>query len=978
MKRREFLEDILPSKGWYFAAKPYTFVNDKGETVDTFTNYPCATVNDVSLQCKVLSDAGEHAYFAMGSFEKDEYFIEYKGEDKRKTRTQENAIYSRSFYIDLDCGEEKFAKGKGYRTQRDAIAGLQDFCRDYSIQLPTFLVNSGNGIHAYWVCQKDIPKALWEPIADRFKQLCKGAGLKIDDTVTGDIARVLRPIQTNNVKDPANPKEVKLIGGKRDYISLNKFAKAIQSAMDTAEITYVKSHGKRKKSKNSELSAGLDKPSDANKIADYCATIREMRDTKGALQGEELWHKCVGVLKFCVDGEKIVHEWSSGYEGYDHDETQTKINNWNVGWTTCDALRGQEGNRCEGCAAGCKFPYTLGFPDPTHQTEVVDPTGATEVLPDLPDFMKRDYAWEEGEGLKARIPSRDPDTPDRWVVASTTFAKPEFIFRDDKSGEFFVRVRNRTRPFTWHSGDISFADVAQPATLQRALASKVGLVIPGDANFMVTFMKTWINHAVSNTDLGMLVSKMGWQRDGAFVLGNRRYGTDGSVEEVPVSSSLAAQVTAHTPAGDLQRHTDIINKLYNHTGYEAYQFFYLAAYASTLLELTWKGSLGIPMVAWSRESATGKTTVAKAAISAFGDPNAFAQRARGGSGITDNALYIMAGQRNNLAVLLDETTEWTPEKYASFAYEFSDGTSKIRATQTGDLRDSSDRNWSSMVFLTTNRSVTEAMTRVYKDCRPQLARVFEVQFYRKELDTNNEVLIQELWNHHGVAGDKFLSAMVQRKEKIADLIYAERARINNDLSMSNEARFWVIAAACVLVAGKLTKRLGIHDFDMDALKEWVYGRLRAMRVHSERSVANVSTVVKDMLSDLNAGFITTTKEAVARNEVTPYVNGYSAPKGRVTGRVFADTGDVLIPVSDIRNWCHDQNIDLQDLREKIEQKGWLKNWHDYKYYLGKGTAVQVPQVRVWRINTSGIPNLSLIHSEPEVAVDVETTSSCTN
>lgn len=80
-------------------------------------------------------------------------------------------------------------------------------------------------------------------------------------------------------------------------------------------------------------------PSDANKVADACPQIGAFRDTKGAGQVEPQWFDSIGVVGFCVDGEELCHEWSSGHSGYDVRKTEEKmVNRMKTPPTTCAQL----------------------------------------------------------------------------------------------------------------------------------------------------------------------------------------------------------------------------------------------------------------------------------------------------------------------------------------------------------------------------------------------------------------------------------------------------------------------------------------------------------------------------------------------------------------------------------------------------------------------------------------------------------------
>ena len=72
-------------------------------------------------------------------------------------------------------------------------------------------MDSGNGLHCYWVLTNEISYNEWKPVADFLKQTCVQHGLQADPSVTSDAARILRVPDTFNFKSPTNKKEVKVI-----------------------------------------------------------------------------------------------------------------------------------------------------------------------------------------------------------------------------------------------------------------------------------------------------------------------------------------------------------------------------------------------------------------------------------------------------------------------------------------------------------------------------------------------------------------------------------------------------------------------------------------------------------------------------------------------------------------------------------------------------------------------------------------------
>ena len=111
----------------------------------------------------------------------------------------------------------------------------------------------------------------------------------------------------------------------------------------------------------SNLSNINERHPDANKIADRCPQIGAFRDEKGAGQSEPTWRDCLGITAYCLNGEQISQEWSSGYDGYRESDTAKKITQrLNADPTTCAQFKRSNPQGCQGCTQTCHSPISLG------------------------------------------------------------------------------------------------------------------------------------------------------------------------------------------------------------------------------------------------------------------------------------------------------------------------------------------------------------------------------------------------------------------------------------------------------------------------------------------------------------------------------------------------------------------------------------------------------------------------------------------
>ena len=125
MDTKQFLSSVLSEEGYYCTVG----IKD-GQTVQKFYS----SIDSLVETAENFDLDGYDAYYALGTF------------DDQNSRKADNVKQLKALFLDLDCGE-----GKPYPTQSDAIAALKDFCKHYVLPKPTSVVNSGRGVHVYWV-----------------------------------------------------------------------------------------------------------------------------------------------------------------------------------------------------------------------------------------------------------------------------------------------------------------------------------------------------------------------------------------------------------------------------------------------------------------------------------------------------------------------------------------------------------------------------------------------------------------------------------------------------------------------------------------------------------------------------------------------------------------------------------------------------------------------------------------------------------
>lgn len=262
-------------------------------TAAGWRHHPVYTAAEAARKAQEISDSGRNVYFACAEYLTD------------NSRRGDNVSKVRAFWLDIDCGETKAAGGKGYPAKAEARRALIKFCGEAGLPMPNALVDSGNGLHIYWVLDAEIVPEEWRAYGRVWKSLTAKYGFLADPARTGDIASVLRVPGTKNWKDPANPKAVRLrhLNGVTGWAGLKAILDS--AASELAAGTPL--------GNPADLTAGLTKDyPPLSETAENVAKVQGMLAAVPADCGRDMWRNiCWAVMALGWNtGEELVREWS--------------------------------------------------------------------------------------------------------------------------------------------------------------------------------------------------------------------------------------------------------------------------------------------------------------------------------------------------------------------------------------------------------------------------------------------------------------------------------------------------------------------------------------------------------------------------------------------------------------------------------------------------------------------------------------------
>lgn len=256
---------------------------------------------------------------------------------------------------------------------------------------PHLVVESSPGKwHVYWRVNENFPLDQFKPV-----QIAIAQKFGTDPNVN-DLPRVMRVPGFNHCKGEAYRVRIRSRDAELPRYSLQEIVAGL--GLNLTDQTALNAHSSPAwVAGTGNLTSVTDTehpPSDANLVADNCKQIADFRNTGG--ESEPIWYNALGVIKFCVNGENIAHDWSSKHDDYSYDNTQAKIDQWQYGPTTCERFREINPKGCEGCAHTCKSPISLGV-------NANAPTGLPEWLLE----MNSRYVWVNKDAAIYRIKYRD-------------------------------------------------------------------------------------------------------------------------------------------------------------------------------------------------------------------------------------------------------------------------------------------------------------------------------------------------------------------------------------------------------------------------------------------------------------------------------------------------------------------------------------------------------------------------------------------
>lgn len=951
MNTKEFLQLLLPASGYYFTASPLSGGKGWENTAHTDLDAAVAHINSLTFQRKA-------AYFALASYEHDQVWDAMwvnpktkQVEGKWRQRTQDNAQFIRSFFLDLDVDPSDPLK---FPSKEQAMLEFQQFAAKLFLPRP-MIVDSGGGYHIYWPLKDPVPAKLWRAVADIFKAICIQLGFRADKSLTSDQARVLRALGSFNVRRDAI---VQLLQ-ETQPIDFSTFKGCIDVFVNTVGLSRAPKHpmdlGAAPVDQLGDNLGSTNDPLNMGAIAFQCRQVGFQLATRGAHAGEQLWRATLGIAKFCEPPVDAYRAVSDGHPDYDEPRTLAKMDNWRTGPTTCEHFHQENPLTCEGCPHWGKLtsPAQLGrivVEAPTPVLEVVEATTGIVVevkLPDPPPGYKR---RKDGAILMA---TEDNDGNPIHELISPYDLYPTRIMR--QSGhEANVDERSMWRAHLPRIGtqdmEVQQSLIADQRKLYSHLQSKGYILTPEQGKAIQLYMSAYLQKLAAEADREKLYERMGWHNERReFVLGEVVICADGQQHtHQPSPAILAATKNGGVrPVGTVDGWKRAM-LFYGTPGYEGHRMFVYAALGAPLFHMNDTGNKGVLMTA-SGLSGRGKTTCLKVCSSVWGDPDALILNGNG-DGSTVNALYESLGVFHSLPFLWDDITERDPEEIRRFLLNISQGSGKVRMAD-GKTMSNRRSQWETMVLATANTDDVSRILSTGKDVSPHLMRLVSVDF--QLVDTGPEAklradqFLRDLKMNNGHVGPTMMKQVVQHYSAVRDGYIRNIAKVDRMLNSSNASaeRYWSATVAAAYTGAQLARALDLlPPWPIDSDLAWMCAHLGRQRQTIAEAQGSPLDILSEFLETHIGNTLVLNAKAASNLDIIQ-----SKPVHALLIRHEVDNGRLYVSRAAMMEYCTEAKTAFRKLEKDLTSAGVLLH-HMKQKVLGADTPYAKGQTRCWELD----------------------------
>ena len=907
---KQFYEKALPSQGVYCVS---------GLSNGRMANRFAETLDGVLEEIEKLKDKKADVFVALGTFE-------------GYSRKADDCLFVRSFFIDLDVGE-----GKEYASKADAHTALYKLQGAADLPDPV-VIDSGGGIHAYWIMDTDIPKDEWKPAAEVFKALCL-QHIAIDPVVTADAARIMRCPETFNYKT-GTPRPTSVISNEISVYSWDEFRAFLIG--EEGEVVAVEARPAEMENILASVPKGLDDDTkamlkldnfprtfatlvDKSKEGIGCEQIKFMWENRATLE-EPLWRAGLSIAKFCDDGATAIHEFSEKHKDYTHAKTEEKADAIPAP-RTCEWFINNYPSRCDGCnhKGNITSPITLAREftpaAKTNKEESVWQAPNPQTVPDYPDLLMPFVRGQHG-GIyfvpAPKIDKKGAKHQDDPILILSHDLYPISRMVSPLDGEC-LQMRLELPKDGYREFLLPMKYVYAKESFKSIMSSNGVFFNSLHDQHLMNYIVKWGQYLQTTEAALQMRMQMGWTKERdvdteewptrSFVIGKKEITYKGEIADAPSSpfvKGLSRHLVQH---GTFQRWRESMDYL-NKPGFEIHAFASMSGFGSPLMCYT--NTSGVVM-SLTGESGNAKTGAMYAGLSVFGHPKNLSVVDGTDNGLTGRYLGL-----HSLMFGLDEVGDKEAKELGRFVHNVSHGKAKIRMQASVNAEREYEMSASLIAVLTSNHGLYGILEAAKMDPNGEAARLIEFMVKRPEMLSKDSRLgkyIFDAFRHnYGHAGPMFIKEIITRGDNyVLDNILKWEDKFIKDFGDYVEYRFYQNLLGVNMGAATIANEHGITDYALEQTYEVTVANMIDIRdkvIKINRS--DYPSLLADFINR-NMANILVIKEGRVTME----------PRGPIVARIVSEESLVQVSKAELKKFLAERKISTREFEADMRSRNKL-------------------------------------------------------
>ena len=320
---------------------------------------------------------------------------------------------------------------------------------------------------------------------------------------------------------------------------------------------------------------------------------------------------------------------------------------------------------------------------------------------------------------------------------------------------------------------------------------------------------------------------------------------------------------------------------------------------------------------------------------------------------------LFAETLKDLPVYIDELTNIDGRAASNLVYQITGGRQRDRMHASANSSRWRGEPWSTIFVTSANTSIVSVVASVKDSPQAEAQRVVEMQATNnlKEKSSGDE-LAKRLTKNYGHAGPIFLQYVMRNKTKVQEFLASVQAKIDAEVGLTSQNRFWSAQSALVVTGLYIAKHLKLVEFDMKALLTWVIAFLKEYKLDEGQLVSPSSAleIIAEYYFDNVNNFLRIKSRLSAGEDdestgLDHLITPDATPRIHLLGRHETDTNILYLLPKPLKRWCVDKQIDYSWLAKELKN-GPAKAKAQAKR-LGAGTKLNLPPVSTLRLFGAG-------------------------